>query len=262
MVAAWAPSLTSAPAFWQTAGSVERICASPGMARALFRAARLMDAREALPQISAPTLVVHREGDFVPVELGRYLAREIEGAKLAVFPGDDHLVWIGAWEPVVDEIEQFLTGARHRAEPDRALATILFTDIVFSTERVAELGDERWRALLERHDEITRTELERYGGGRSRRSATASSLPSRAPRRRSAARWRSALGSGRSGSSCAPAFTPASASCVGMISPAWRSTSARGSALLRTHRRCSYRAPCASWCSARVSSSPSAARAC
>jgi class 3 adenylate cyclase len=134
------------------------------MARALFRACRLFDARPALPRISTPTLVVHREGDIVPVELGRYLAQEIEGAKLAVFPGDDHLPWIGAWEPIVDEIEEFLTGARHQADPDRALATILFTDVVSSTERAAELGDQRWRALVERHDEITRTELARYGG--------------------------------------------------------------------------------------------------
>ncbi|TMK65889.1 MAG: adenylate/guanylate cyclase domain-containing protein [Actinobacteria bacterium] len=163
--ALWAPSAASAPGFSQAAGSAERICASPGMAKAALRAARLMDARQALPRISAPTLVVHREGDFaVPVELGRYLAKEIDGAKLAVFPGDDHLVWFGAWEPIVDEIEQFLTGARHRADPDRALATILFTDVVSSTERAAQLGDERWRALVERHDDITRAELERYGG--------------------------------------------------------------------------------------------------
>ncbi|MFL5829973.1 MAG: adenylate/guanylate cyclase domain-containing protein [Solirubrobacteraceae bacterium] len=160
----WAPSLDSVPATRQMLGSAERLCASPGMARAVLRAATLMDARPALPQISTPTLVVHREGSFTPVEFGRYLAREIEGAKLAVFPGVDHFTWIGAWEPIVDEIEEFLTGARHRAEPDRALATVLFTDIVSSTERAAELGDERWRALVERHDEITRSELERYEG--------------------------------------------------------------------------------------------------
>jgi pimeloyl-ACP methyl ester carboxylesterase len=164
VIAAYAPSATAAPGFWQAAGSAERICASPGMARAVMRAARAMDARAALPRISAPTLVVHREDSFIPVELGRYVAKEIPGAKLAVFPGNDHLVWVGDWEPLIDEIEEFLTGARHRADPDRALATILFTDIVRSTERAAELGDQRWRALIERHDEITRAELERYGG--------------------------------------------------------------------------------------------------
>ena len=123
-----------------------------------------MDARPALSRISAPTLVVHRQDSFTRVEFGRYLGEQIEGAKLVIFPGRDHFVWVEAWEPIVDEIEEFLTGARHRVEPDRALATILFTDIASSTERVAELGDERWRALLERHDEVTRAELERYGG--------------------------------------------------------------------------------------------------
>jgi pimeloyl-ACP methyl ester carboxylesterase len=164
MIAAWAPSLKDAPGFWQAAGSAERICASPGMARAVLQAARVMDARAALPQVSAPTLVLHREGDILPVELGRYAAERIRGAKLVVFPGDDHLVWAGAWEPIVDEIEEFLTGARRRADPERALATVLFTDIVGSTERASALGDERWRSLIERHDEVTRTELDHYGG--------------------------------------------------------------------------------------------------
>lgn len=162
--ALWAPSVTSVPGVQQAFGSAERICASPGMARALFHACPQIDVRAALPGISVPTLVVHREDSFVRVELGRYLAQEIPRAKLAVFPGQDHLVWIGSWEPIVEEIEEFLTGARHRADPDRGLVTILFTDIVASTERAAELGDGRWRALVERHDEITRAELERYGG--------------------------------------------------------------------------------------------------
>ncbi|MDQ3571424.1 MAG: adenylate/guanylate cyclase domain-containing protein [Actinomycetota bacterium] len=164
MIAAWAPSLTGAPGFWQAAGSAERICASPGMAKALLRAARVMDGRAALAQISAPTLVVNREDSIFPVQMGKHLAQEIAGAKLVVFPGKDHLVWAGAWEPIVDEIEEFLTGTRHRTDHDRALATILFTDIVSSTERAAELGDARWRALMERHDEIIGTELDRYGG--------------------------------------------------------------------------------------------------
>jgi len=160
----WAPSAVDAPGVRQALGSAERICASPGMAKAVLRATTLMDARPALPRISAPTLVLHRDDSFIRVELGRYLAEQIAAAKLAVFPGRDHFVWIGAWEPIVEEIEQFLTGSRHSVEPDRALATILFTDILSSTERAAALGDERWRALLERHDEVTRAELERYGG--------------------------------------------------------------------------------------------------
>ncbi|MEO6472421.1 MAG: adenylate/guanylate cyclase domain-containing protein [Aeromicrobium sp.] len=160
----WAPSAISVPGSLQVFGSAERICASPGMAEAVLRACTQIDVRAALPGISVPTLVVSQEDSFVPVELGRYLAKEIPGAVLAVFPGENHLLWVGDWEPIVDEIEQFLTGARHSSDPDRALATILFTDIVSSTERASTIGDERWHALVERHDEVIRTEIERYGG--------------------------------------------------------------------------------------------------
>ena len=120
--------------------------------------------RAAVPRISTPTLILHRENSIVPVVMSRYLAREIKGAKYVEFSGSGSLTWVGDWEPMVDEIEEFLTGARHRAHPDRPLATILFTDIVSSTERASELGDERWRALVERHDDVIRTEIERYGG--------------------------------------------------------------------------------------------------
>jgi class 3 adenylate cyclase len=109
-------------------------------------------------------LIIHRRNSIVPVVMSRYLAREIPGAKYLELEGQDHLPWVGKWEPIVDEMEQFLTGSRHRAEPDRALATILFTDVVSSTERAAGMGDERWRALVERHDEIIGTEIDRYGG--------------------------------------------------------------------------------------------------
>ena len=160
----WAPSASSVPGVQQALGSAERICASPGMARALLHACPRIDVRAALPGISAPVLVVHNEGSFIRAELGRALAAEIPHAKLALFPGVDHLIWMGSWEPMIDEIEEFLTGARHRSDPDRVLATIVFTDIVASTEKAVQLGDERWRALVERHDEITRAELARYGG--------------------------------------------------------------------------------------------------
>jgi class 3 adenylate cyclase len=159
-----APSATTVPGSMAVYGSAERICASPGMTKALCQACKLIDVRSVLSKVSAPTLVVHREDSFVPFGLGEYLAEEIPGARLARFPGRDHLIWVGDWEPIVDEIEEFLTGARHRSDPDRALATILFTDIVASTERAAELGDERWRSLVERHDDIVRAELDRYEG--------------------------------------------------------------------------------------------------
>jgi class 3 adenylate cyclase len=134
------------------------------MAIALLKSTTHMDVRSVLPRISAPTLVVNREDSFVRVELGRYLAEQIPQARHAVFPGADHLVWVGDWEPIVEEIEEFLTGARHRSDPDRALATILFTDIVSSTEHASEMGDERWHALVERHDDVVRAEIARYGG--------------------------------------------------------------------------------------------------
>ncbi|MFL6090396.1 MAG: alpha/beta fold hydrolase [Aeromicrobium sp.] len=160
----WAPSAISVPGSMAVYGSAERICASPGMAKALFHACPLMDVRPVLSDITTPTLVLHREETFVPIGMGEFLAEHIPKARLARFPGKDHLIWVGAWEPIVDEIEEFLTGARHGSDPDRALATILFTDIVSSTERAADLGDERWRALVERHDEIIIGELGRYDG--------------------------------------------------------------------------------------------------
>ena len=160
----WAPSAMSMPGAAQVYGSGERICASPGMATAVLLACTLIDVRSALARISSPTLIMNRDNSFVPVELGRYLAQNIPGAKYVEFPGDDHLIWVGDWEPVIDEIEEFLTGTRHRADPDRALATILFTDIVSSTVRAAELGDKRWNALVERHDQGVRAQIENFGG--------------------------------------------------------------------------------------------------
>lgn len=163
-LALWAPSASSRPGVMQLFGSAERICASPGMAKALVKACPDLDVRTALPQIVAPTLVVHRDDSLVPLELGRYLVEEIPGARGAFFHGQDHLLWFGDWEPVIDEMEEFLTGARHLADPDRALATIMFTDIVASTQRASALGDERWHALVEQHDDVMRTEIERWGG--------------------------------------------------------------------------------------------------
>lgn len=160
----FAPSATRVPGSLQVFGSAERICASPGMIMAMVRANMKIDVRGVLPEISVPTLVINRQSTMIPVECGHFLADQIPTARLAIFPGDDHLLWVGDWEPMVDEIEHFLTGSRHRAEPDRALATIMFTDIVSSTERVAGLGDARWHALVERHDEITRAEIGHYEG--------------------------------------------------------------------------------------------------
>jgi class 3 adenylate cyclase len=123
------------------------------------------DLREIVPTIQAPTLILQRVGDRVcPVENARYLAEHIPRARLLEFPGDDHLPSSEAPEALLGEIEEFLTGVRTVPDLDRVLATVLFTDIVGSTERAAALGDQRWRELLEEHHRVVRAELERYRG--------------------------------------------------------------------------------------------------
>ncbi|HEU5064562.1 MAG TPA: adenylate/guanylate cyclase domain-containing protein [Gaiellaceae bacterium] len=142
-----------------------RRSASPGAAAALMRMNTQIDVRDVLPAIQAPTLVLHRTGDIdVKVEEGRWIAGRIPGAKFVELPGDAHTLWAGDTDAIVDEIEEFLTGARRGPEPDRVLATVLFTDIVGSTEKATELGDRRWRELLDRHHSIVRQQLDRYHG--------------------------------------------------------------------------------------------------
>jgi class 3 adenylate cyclase len=124
-----------------------------------------VDVRHVLPALRVPTLVLHRSGDVaVSVEAGRYLAAQIPGAKYVELSGADHLPFLGDSDRLVDEVEEFLTGSRHEAEPDRVLATVLFTDIVDSTRRASELGDRRWRALLDQHDQAVREQLRRFRG--------------------------------------------------------------------------------------------------
>jgi class 3 adenylate cyclase len=123
------------------------------------------DLRHLLPTIRVPTLVVCRSEDEVAgPDHARYLAAHIPGARLAELPGGESLMYLGDTDAVVDEIEEFLTGSRHAPEADRVLATVLFTDIVGSTERAAELGDRRWRDLLDSHDQTVRRQLERFRG--------------------------------------------------------------------------------------------------
>ena len=124
-----------------------------------------IDVRDVLPTIGVPTLVLHRVGDRdVNVEEGRWIAAQIPGASYVELPGDEHLIWAGDVDAVVDEVEHFLTGTRGHREPDRALATILLTDIVDSTTRAAGVGDRRWRDLLDAHHRIVRAQLERFEG--------------------------------------------------------------------------------------------------
>jgi len=145
----------------------ERQSASPSAVMAIRRMNREIDARHVLPAIRVPTLVMHRVGDSaINVELGRYLAANISGAKYVELAGNDHVPIFerDITDRIVDETEEFLTGSRSEPDVDRVLATVMFTDIVDSTKRAAELGDRQWRALLDRHDETVRQQLARFRG--------------------------------------------------------------------------------------------------
>ena len=142
-----------------------RFAGTPGSARAWFEAQMQIDIREVLPAIRVPTLVVHRvEDPVIPIQESLHLAEHLPGAKLVELPGADHFPFVGDTDGLVDEVEEFLTGSRPTREPDRVLATVLFTDIVGSTARAAELGDRRWTELLAEHNRIVRAELERHRG--------------------------------------------------------------------------------------------------
>ncbi len=145
--------------------------ASPGMLEALYRMNREIDIRDVLPTVRVPTLVMHgAEDQVVPVEVGRYTAQRVPTARLVELPGLGHLALGGPRADRIQvEIQRFLnevweTGGWDEAEPERMLATVLFTDIVDSTIRASELGDRRWRELLERHNALVRRELLRYRG--------------------------------------------------------------------------------------------------
>ena len=164
-MAAINPSLADDPEQAQAWGRFFRHSASPATAAAVMRMLFELDVRDVLPTITAPTLVVNRsDTSIITVEQGRYVADHIEGARFAAVPGADYGFALGDVDVVLDEVEEFLTGARHGSQTDRVLATVLFTDIVDSTGRAIELGDARWRELLEAHDQLARTEVARFGG--------------------------------------------------------------------------------------------------
>jgi pimeloyl-ACP methyl ester carboxylesterase len=165
LVASLAPSMAADPDFRRWAGRMERYSASPGTVAAVMEALGETDVRHVLPSIRVPTLVMHRRDDeFLMVEHSRYLARSIPNARYVELEGSDGLFSVGDSEAVLGEIEEFLTGERHMPEPDRVLATVLFTDICGSTERAAAMGDSAWRSLLQRHDELVNAEVVRHRG--------------------------------------------------------------------------------------------------
>jgi pimeloyl-ACP methyl ester carboxylesterase len=142
-----------------------RRSASPSAAVALLRMNTQADVRSVLSSIGVPTLVMHRVGDRdVSIEEARWLARQIPGARLVELAGDDHLPWVGDRDAVLDEVQEFLTGVRPARDIDRALATVLFTDIVGSTEHLTRRGDRAWRDILDKHYAAVRRELDAYRG--------------------------------------------------------------------------------------------------
>jgi pimeloyl-ACP methyl ester carboxylesterase len=161
----YVPSKAEDPVTLRQARRGEQLGASPAMVAKVFLMYLDVDVRHVLGTIQAPTLIMHAHGDrVVNVRHGRWLAEHIPHAKYVEMPGIDHLVWHSEPNPVLDEIEEFFTGVRPVAEPDRVLSTIMFTDIVGSTERDAELGDKRWRELLDAHHGAIRRELQRFRG--------------------------------------------------------------------------------------------------
>ena len=174
MQASWGTGISMplyAPSRWADGGlrnwwaRLERTGAGPGALRALLEANMNLDVRSVLPSIQAPTLILHSAGDrAVKVGGSRYMASAIPHAKYVELPGSDHIFFGSDADAILVEIEDFVTGVRPAPEGDRVLATILFTDIVGSTERAARLGDREWRRLLAQHYELTREEIERQRG--------------------------------------------------------------------------------------------------
>ena len=160
-----APSATADQSYRQWWATYQRLAASPGAAVAVMRMNKEIDVRPILPAVRVPTLVLHRAQDrMIKVEQARYLAEHITGARLVELTGADHAPWVEDTDVLLDEVEEFLTGARHPPESDRILATVLFTDIVGSTERAAAMGDRRWRDLLGTYYTVARRELARFRG--------------------------------------------------------------------------------------------------
>jgi class 3 adenylate cyclase len=159
------PSRGDDPRLLEWFGRLKVQAASPAAAEVFMRMAHEIDVRHVVPTIRVPTLILHSVGDEVcHVENARYLARNIPEARYVELPGADHVMYAELADLALAEIREFLTGVREGPEPDRVLATVLFTDLVGSTERATDLGDRRWRELLEAHHAAVRRDLERFGG--------------------------------------------------------------------------------------------------
>jgi len=161
----WAPSMADDEVFRQWWAKYLRLSASPSAVIKVFEMNMGIDIRDILPAIQIPTIVLHRTGDqAVEIGGGQYLAENIPGAKFLELSGEDHLWWVGDSESIVNEIQEFLTGEQPPIEIDRVLATVLFTDIVDSTKRTAEMGDSRWKDVLDIHNAVMVKEINRFRG--------------------------------------------------------------------------------------------------
>ena len=161
----WAPSLADDPQAIEWLGRFRRASVSPDGLAALFSMFLDIDVRHVLPTLRVPTLVLHRHGDrVVNWRAGRWMAEQIPGARYVELSGQDHFPWFGDSDAVIEEVREFLTGVRVALQPDRVLATVMFTDVVGSTERAGALGDRRWRDLLDAHDAAIRRQLVAFRG--------------------------------------------------------------------------------------------------
>ena len=161
----FSPSLGRDEAARSAWARLERLSVSPAGVRTMLRTSGVTDVRHILGVIRAPTLVLHRQDDRpVPIALGRYIADHITGARFVALRGADHFFGTGDTEPILGEVEEFVTGVRHGVEADRVLATVMFTDIVGSTARAAELGDRRWRDVLDAYHALVRQHVARFRG--------------------------------------------------------------------------------------------------
>ena len=162
----WAPSIADDEHAIREMAAYMRASASPGAVKAVMQMNREIDVRDVLAAVRVPTLVIHRTGDRnIRVEQGRDMARRLPNAQLVELPGDDHIPWIGDGGAILDEVQEFLTGVRHGGpDHNRALATVLFTDSVGSTETASRLGDRAWREILEQHHALGRREIVRFDG--------------------------------------------------------------------------------------------------
>jgi class 3 adenylate cyclase len=160
-----APSVADDPAAREFFGRLQRATASPGMIAGVVQMFLDLDVRHVVPSVHVPALVLHRTRDrLVNVGNGRWLAEHLPNARLVELEGEDHMPYYERPEEWIGEVQEFLTGARATPEPDRILATVLFTDLVDSTRTAADLGDRRWRDLLERHHELVRQALSYHRG--------------------------------------------------------------------------------------------------